>query len=102
MSDKVTMSWTDWRGKEQSRTVNQIIDVRDFIGHPGYALLVLAANSNPPNQLSAPDIETYLESMGVGRSLTYLKKRRWMFQPLGTNNLTSRDGKDARAVKIMS
>lgn len=102
MSDKITMAWEDWRGRKVSREVNQLIDVRDFVGHPGYALLVLAANSNPPNRLSAPDIESYLESVGVGRSLTYLKKRRWLFQPPDTNNSANRDGKDARAFKIMS
>jgi hypothetical protein len=97
--DKETMSWWGWRGNKITKDVNQVIDVRDFIGTPGFALLVLAANANT---LSAPEIERYLQSKGVGRSLTYLKKRRWMFQPPGTNNSANRDGKDVRAFKIMS
>lgn len=84
-----------------TREVNQLMDVREFVGTPGYALLVLAANSKAPNHLSAPDILRYLNSMDVGRSLTYLKKRRWLFQPPGTTNSANRDGHDARAVEIM-
>jgi hypothetical protein len=95
------MQWTDWRGDKQTRTVNPLIDVRDFIGTPGFALLVLAANSTPPNRLSAPDIGSYLEIVGVGRSQSYLKKRRWLFQPGGTNNSANRDGNDGRAFRVM-
>jgi hypothetical protein len=54
--NKETVSYWGLRGDKITRNVNQIIDVRDFIGTAGYALLVLAANSNHPNRLSAPDI----------------------------------------------
>ena len=55
MSAKVKMSWTDWRGKEQVREFNQIIDIRDFLGSPGYSMLLVAANTDQ----SAPDIEAF-------------------------------------------
>jgi hypothetical protein len=100
MSDKVTMWWTNWGGDKITREVNQVIDVRDYLGTPGYALLILAANVNT---LSAPEVARYLQHAGVGRSLTYLKKRRWLFQPPDTNNLgrADRDRNEVRAIEIM-
>jgi hypothetical protein len=98
MSDKITMSWTDWRGNKITREVKQTIDVGDFVGTPGYALLVLAANAN---HLSAPEIDRFLQRQEVGRSLTYLKRRRWLFQQPGADNAANRDRNEARAVRIM-
>jgi hypothetical protein len=96
-----TMSWVDGRGHEVTRAVNQVINVRDFIGTPGYALLLVAANTN----LSGGDIDRYLTDIaGIGRSRNWIQKRRWLFQPPGTSNPTSpvnADGKDARAREIM-
>ncbi len=104
------MSWTDWRGKEQVREFNQIIDVRDFLGTPGYSMLLVAANTH----LSAPDIELFLEMVSreseetqwVGRPLSWIKRRRWMFQKPDTDNTkppaSNLDGKQERAVSLMS
>jgi len=95
------MSWVDGRGHEVTRAVNQVIDVRDFVGTPGYALLIVAANTN----LSGGEIDRYLKYIaGVERSRNWIQKRRWLFQPPGTSNPTSPvdvDGKDARAREIM-
>lgn len=104
---KTTMWWTDGHGNKVEREVNQTINVRDFIGTPGFSLLIVAANTH----LSAADIERYLsieERQGmanVGRSLSWIKRRRWLFQEPGTNNWKSGvadlDGQYARAVAIM-
>jgi hypothetical protein len=101
VGSKDTMSWVDGRGHKVTRAVNQVINVRDFIGTPGYALLLVAANTN----LSGGEIDRYLKHIaGVGRSRNWIQKRRWLFQPPGTSNPTSPvnvDGKDALAREIM-
>ena len=101
VGNSVSMSWVDGRGHEVTRAVNQVIDVRDFVGTPGYALLIVAANTN----LSGGEIDRYLKYIaGVERSRNWIQKRRWLFQPPGTSNPTSPvdvDGKDARARQIM-
>jgi hypothetical protein len=98
---KDTMSWENGRGNKVTRAINQFIDVRDFIGTPGYALLFIAANTN----LSGGEIDRYLKDIaGVGRSRNWIQKRRWLFQKPGTSNPTSPvnvDGKDSRAREIM-
>jgi hypothetical protein len=101
MSDKVTMRWEDWRGHEVTREVNQIIDVRDYLGTPGYALLLTAANTN----LSVSDIRSWLEIKGVGRSRSWIQRRRWLFQQPDAVNSPGHpnaDSKDADAIAIMS
>jgi hypothetical protein len=100
VGNAVSMSWEDGRGHEVTRAVNQVIDVRDFVGTPGYALLIVAANTN----LSGGEIDRYLKRIAIGRSRNWIQKRRWLFQPPGTSNPTSPvdvDGKDARAREIM-
>ena len=100
MADKGTLSWTDWRGKEQTRPINWTLDIRDHLGEPGFALLAIAANTH----LSVGDLLDLLEDKGVERSRSWVARRRWLFQQPGTVNPTSpanRDGKDAWAVKIM-
>jgi len=100
VGNSVSMSWEDGRGHEVTRAVNQVIDVRDFVGTPGYALLIVAANAN----LSGGEIDRYLKRIAIGRSRNWIQKRRWLFQPPGTSNPTSPvdvDGKDARAREIM-
>src|ERR1017187_8287795 len=84
MGSKTSMYWTDWRGNEVTRDVNQVINVRDFVGTPGYALLLVAANTN----LSVGDILRYFGCDGVGRSRSWIQRRRWLFQQPDTNNGT--------------
>jgi hypothetical protein len=104
MSGKVTIFWTDLRGHKVTRDVVFSIDVERFRGTPGYALLVVAANTN----LSVGDIERYLTDVVGGldaRSRSWIQRRRWLFQQPGTDNSKGRtpdgDGQAARAVKIM-
>jgi len=101
MNDKTTMQFTNLRGERVSREVNQVMAVRDFVGTPGYALLVVAANTN----LSVADIERFLRLGGVGRSTSWIKRRRWLFQQPNTDNTKGRradeDGNQTRALKIM-
>ena len=98
---KVTMSFTNGRGEQVERDVNQIIDIRDFVGTPGYALLVAAANTN----LSAADIDRFLSLGGVERSPSWIRRRRWLFLQPDTDITKGRraneDGTYERAVKIM-
>jgi hypothetical protein len=101
MGSKVTMLWDDWRGEKIERDVNQVIDVRDFIGTPGCALLLIAANTN----LTVSELDRYLNHiMRVERSRNWIQKRRWVFQQPGTANATSPadvDGKGERARDVM-
>jgi hypothetical protein len=106
MADKVTMTWTDGRGYKVERDVALSIDVERFRGTPGYALLVVAANTN----LSVGDIERYLREIVGGldtRGSKWIQRRRWLFQQPGTDNglkngrAPDGDGQAARAVKIM-
>lgn len=101
---KVTIQWTDYRDVKHTREINQVIDVRDFLGTPGYSLLLVAANTD----LSISDIELFLrfrahEYPSVKRSPSWIQRRRWLFrQPGQTTQLSDRDGNQARAFKIMS
>ena len=100
MADKGKMTWENWRGKEETRPINYVVDIRKHLGEPGYALMAIAANTH----LSVSDLHRFLECNGVGRSLNWIQKRRWLFQPPGTANATSpgnADGKDGRAREIM-
>ena len=104
---EITMTWEGLSGRTVSREVNQIIDIRDFIGTPGYSLLLVAANTH----LSIADLAwiLFMQSLAlkkprIERSRTWCQKRRWLFQQPGTVNRISRsdrDGKGERAVKIM-
>jgi hypothetical protein len=67
MSDKETINWPGLHSK---------------IITPGYALLHLAADSN----LSASVIDCYVSHGAVGRSLTWIKKRRWLPSTARPNN----------------
>jgi hypothetical protein len=85
-----------------TREFNQTIDIREFLGTPGYPMLLIAANT----RLSVGDILTFLDfqadtTKGVGRSRSWIQRRRWVFQQPGTDNTVNRDGKDARAAEIM-
>jgi hypothetical protein len=100
MEDQGKLTWTNWRGQEEDRPVNYVVDIREHLGEPGYALLAIAANTH----LSVRDLLRLLARNGVGRSSNWVQKRRWLFQPPGTANATSPvnvDGKDGRAREIM-
>jgi hypothetical protein len=93
------MRWIDRGGRQQSRAVNLTLDIRDFQGRPGFALLVIAANPH----LSIRETLTYLEAFGVKRSGSYITRRRWLFHdPAGSGAKTNRDGRDAAAIAIMA
>jgi hypothetical protein len=102
MPDKLTLEWTNGRGKQVSREVNMTINVDDFKNTPGLALLVLAANPH----LSIYELRLLLEvHWGVDRGKTWIQKRRWLFQKPDTENCPgikpNADGKAERAIAIM-
>ena len=105
-NDKTTMRWTNRHGKEITREIRHVIDIRDFRGTPGYPLLVVAANTH----LSVADIERFLEDEALSlrrvlRSRTWIQNRRWLFQQPGTDNYkpqSDKDGKGAEARAIMA
>jgi len=106
MGNSVTIRWADGRGRDVVREINQVIDVRAFIGTPGYSSLIVAANTH----LSVSDIEIFLhlqsrETPGVARSRSWIQRRRWLYQQPNARNSSgskpNQDGKDARAVAIM-
>ncbi len=93
------MIYPEWRGKRETRVVNQTLDIRDFEGRPGFALLLIAANRH----LSVADVLAYLKMLGVGRSRNWVTRRRWLFHDeAGQGAKADADGKDARALKIMA
>jgi len=101
MTDKGKISWTNWRGKEESRDVKYALDTRSHKGEPGWAMLAVAANTH----LSVADLLRLLESEGVGRSRSWVQRRRWLFQQPGAVNSPGKpdkDGKDQRAREIMA
>lgn len=95
------MRWTNWQGTESSREVNETIDLRQFDGTAGYALLALAANRH----LSRFEIWMWLKRHGVERSDSWIARRRWLFQkPMETNApgvKPDADGQGKRALDIM-
>ena len=92
------MKWIDGHGNEVSREIIETIDLRQFEGRPGYALLVLAANPH----LSRVNIWHWLQHKGVERSQTWIARRRWLFQePCAPGTKPDSDGKRNRAVEIM-
>ena len=87
--------------------VNQIIDVREYLGTPGYSMLVVAANTN----LSVAAIEDLLLDVAeehplVARSRSWIQRRRWLFQQPDTSNFkptkADQDGRQKQALQIMS
>ena len=96
------MTYTDGHNKEVFREVNETIDIRQFEGTPGYALLVIAANTH----LSRADIWRWLRFIkGVERGDAWIRRRRWLFQQPGESSAPgtkpNADGKDKRALTIM-
>ncbi len=100
------MSWTNRHGKVEEREIRHVIDIRDFRSVPGYALLVVAANTH----LSVADLLAFLRLEArdlprVKRSRTWIQNRRWLFQQPGTDNYKPQsdlDGKHDEACAIMA
>jgi hypothetical protein len=105
-NEKTTLSWTNRRGKVETRVINHVGNLQDFRGTPGYALLVIAFNTG----LSISDLERFLEHEAlefprVLRSRTWIQNRRWLFQQPGTDNYkdqADRDGKHAEAIAFIA
>jgi hypothetical protein len=102
--DKITRSWTDWRGNEITEEVNLIADARNVVGLAGYPWIIIAANP----LLSNAAIKRHLRSCGVHgaeRTLSWIQRRRWMFRTVEPGNTKGPtpdlDRNQARAAKIM-
>jgi hypothetical protein len=96
----LTLDKPDRYGREQTRTVNLIIDIRDFRDRAGLAWLVMAANPH----LSVSDIQEVLFNVGEQheRPRGWISRRRWLFhgsQRPGTRR--NADGHDEKARRIM-
>lgn len=100
------LHFTDGRGNEVTREIRHTLDIRDFLGTPGYSGLVVAANTH----LSAADVALFLELQAqkypcVARSRSWVQKRRWTYQQPGTSNAKGKeadlDGKQSLALAIM-
>lgn len=93
--------WNDQHGKEVTRKITTLIDTGEFVGAPGRALLVIAANRH----LSIGDLRRLLLHWGIERSTSWIQRRRWLFQDPATVNSAgtkaNADGKDNRAIAIM-
>jgi hypothetical protein len=92
------LRYINGRGKEERREVNETIDLRQFEGMPGYALLVLAANTH----LSRWELWMWLHKHGVERSDSWIARRRWLFQePKPPGVKPDADGQGKRALDIV-
>lgn len=96
----LTLGEPDRYGREQTRTVNLTIDIRDFKDRAGFAYLVMAANPH----LSVRDTQEVLAAVGEKheRPIGWISRRRWLFHGTGkTGPKRNADGKDEKARKIM-
>jgi len=96
----LTLDEPDRYGREQSRTVNLTIDIRDFKDKAGFPYLVMAANPH----LSIRDIQEVLASVAerLERPYGWLVRHRWLFHdPRRVGTKRDTDGKDADAQRIM-
>lgn len=99
-------TWTltlepDRYGREQSRTVNLTIDIRDFKNRAGFAYLLMAANPH----LSVRDIQAVLTAVGAEheRPVGWISRRRWLFHGVGNAGAKQdADGKDKEARRLMA
>jgi hypothetical protein len=96
-----SITWEDWRGREQRRPINYIADWRECRHPAGKALMIVGANTH----LSLTDIERLLSAEGIERSRSWVNRRRWLFraaEKVGVSSPANRDGQDARAIAIMA
>jgi hypothetical protein len=98
-------TWTltlepDRYGREQTRTVNLTIDIRDFKDSAGFPYLLMAANPG----LSVRDIQEVLLSVSdkLERPVGWISRRRWLFFGTGKSGpKRNADGNDEKAQRIM-
>jgi hypothetical protein len=99
---KAGITWINGHGKKVTANINLTLNIEDFRGTPGYALLALAANMDT----SVPTVEKWLWLVGVEVSARYLYRRRWMLQKPKTVNKPgpkeNQDGRYAQAIRIMA
>jgi len=96
----LTLGEPDRYGREQARTVNLTIDIRDFKDKAGFAYLLMAANPH----LSVRDTQAVLAAVGEQheRPVGWISRRRWLFHGKGTVGAKrNADGKDEKARRIM-
>jgi len=97
----LTLDKLDRYGREQVRTVNLTIDIRDFKERAGFAWLLMAANPH----LSITDIQEVLTNVGEqhARPVGWITRRRWLFH--GNGKVGARpnaDSLDEKARTIMA
>ncbi len=103
-----TITYTDGRGKQQTRQINYAINLEDFHGTAAFPWLVIFANAH----LSGWEIEQFLmlkaeATPGAERSASWIQRKRWMTRKpgesrsLGVGPRPNRDGNDARAFALM-
>lgn len=96
----LTLGEPDRYGREQTRTVNLTIDIRDFKDKAGFAYLLMAANPH----LSVRDTQDVLAAVGEQheRPVGWISRRRWLFHGKGKSGpKLNSDGKDEKARRIM-
>jgi hypothetical protein len=97
----LTLDEPDRYGREQVRTVNLTIDIRDFKDKAGFAHLVMAANPH----LSVRDIQAVLLNVGEQheRPVGWISRHIWMYRGRGNRGARpNADGQDERAREIMA
>jgi hypothetical protein len=98
------MWFEDNRGKKQGREINETLAINDLVGVAGgYPLVFMAANRH----LTAMEIYRRLNFIIGGanaRSLSWIKKRRKLFEPPDYTYPTREDadGRAAQAVELMA
>jgi hypothetical protein len=95
----LTLDKRDRYGREQVRTVNLTIDIREFKERAGFAWLLMAANPH----LSVRDIQEVLANVGEEheRPIGWISRRRWMFHGKGQPGCQVNPQQAADAQKIM-
>jgi hypothetical protein len=96
-----TLDEPDRYGREQVRTLNLTIDIRDFKDKAGFAWLFMAANPH----LSVRDTQAALAAVGEQheRPVGWISRRRWLFHGKGKRGAKQNaDGLDEKAREIMA
>ena len=104
--DSDMLTFENYSGRMVRREVKQTLDVRDYLGMPGYPWLVIAANPH----LSLFDLVMYLyhqnkTTPGVERPKSWIHRRRWLFRPptdRAQYPVHDPDRQHARALRVMA